>query len=200
MSFQWIGNGQTLLHSTHRGTKSEPKNYRPVSLTSICCKLMEKLVRSQIMKYLKRVRLLHDKLHGFLPGRSTTLQLLKVMDEWTEAVDRGKEVDVIYLDFKAFDSVPHIRLINILEQYGTRDENLQWIEQFLKSREQRVIANKKSPCWALLSTTGRKRAFSSLTERNAFKWHFTNLTPAESTQLTAKHWKKWARKRTSERI
>ena len=74
---------------------------------------MEKLVMSQIMKNLKRERLLHDKQYGFLPGRSTTLQLLKVLNEWTEAVDKEKEVDVIYLDFrKAFDTVPHILYAN----------------------------------------------------------------------------------------
>ena len=61
------------------------------------------------MRYLKREMLLHDKQNGFLPGQSTTLQPLKVLDEWTEAVDRGKDVDVIYLDFrKAFDSVTQI--------------------------------------------------------------------------------------------
>ena len=74
---------------------------------------MEKLVMSQIMKNLKRERLLHDKQYGFLPGRSTTLQLLKVLNEWTEAVDKEKEVDVINLDFrKAFDTVPHILYAN----------------------------------------------------------------------------------------
>ena len=56
---------------------------------------MGKLVRSQIIKYLKREKLLHDKHYGFLPGQPTTLQLLKVLDDWTEAVDRGKTVDVV---------------------------------------------------------------------------------------------------------
>ena len=101
------------------------------------------------MKHLKGERLLHDEQDRFLPGRSTTLQLLKVSDKWTEAVDRGKEVGVIYLSVrKAFDIVPHIRLNNILEQYGIRGKNLQWIEQFLKSREQRVIVNQEKSLWS----------------------------------------------------
>ena len=117
-------------------------------------------MRSQIMKYLKRERLLHDK-HGFLPARSTTSQLLKVLDEWTKAVDRGKENDVIYLDFrKAFDNVPHFRIINILEQYGIRGKNLQWIEQFLKSREQHVIVNQEKSLWsAVVSEVPRGSVF-----------------------------------------
>ena len=60
----------------------------------------------------------------------------------------GKEVDEIYLVFrKAFNSEPHIRSINMLEQYGIRGKNLQWIEQFLKSREQRVIVNQEKSIW-----------------------------------------------------
>ena len=86
----WKRANITAIHKS--GQKSEPNNYRPVSLTSICSKIMEKMVRSQIIKYLKRERLLHDKQYGFLLRRSTTLQLLKVLDEWTEAVERGKKL------------------------------------------------------------------------------------------------------------
>ena len=76
-----------------------------------------------------------------------------MLDEWTEAVDRGKEVDVIYLDFrKAFVTVPHIRLNNILEQYGIRGKNLQRIEQFFKSKEQRVIVNQVKSLWSAVVT------------------------------------------------
>ena len=72
-----------------------------------------------------------------------------MLDDRTEAVDRGKEVDVFYLDLReAFDSVHHIRLINILEQYEIRGKNLHWIEQFLKSREQRVILNQEKSSWS----------------------------------------------------
>ena len=80
-----------------------------------------------------------------------------MLDEWIEAVDRGKDVGVIYLEFrKAFDSVPHLRIINILEHYGTRVKNLQWIEHFLKSREQRVLVNQEKSLWRATSegTTG----------------------------------------------
>ena len=113
---------------------------------------MEKLVRSQITKTRKATT---RQTIWFSTRQSTTLQLLKVLDVWTEAVDRRKKVDVIYLDFrKTFVSVPHIRLINKLEQYGNRGKNLQWIEQYLKSREQRVSVNQEKT----LSSAGFHRA------------------------------------------
>ena len=122
------------------------------------------------MKYLKRERLLHDEQYGFVPGRSTTFYFLKVLDEWTEVVDRGKEVDVVYLEFrKAFDSVPHLRIINILEQYGIRARNLQWIEQFLKSREQLVLLNQAKSLWhAVVSVVPQcPSTFSFICQLNA---------------------------------
>ena len=58
-------------------------------------------------------KLFSKKQFGFISGRSTTLQLLKVMNEWTEILDNGGSIDSVYMDFmKAFDKVPHKRLIN----------------------------------------------------------------------------------------
>ena len=90
-----------------KGDKSDPGNYRPVSLTSIACKMMEKLVRNQIVEHMKRNKLFSKKQFGFISGRSTTLQLLLVLDQWTEILDNGGSIDSVYMDFmKAFDKVP----------------------------------------------------------------------------------------------
>ena len=64
-----------------KGDKAEPGNYRPVSLTSVICKTMEKLVREIISKHMSANKLFSNKQFGFISGRSTTLQLLQVMDE-----------------------------------------------------------------------------------------------------------------------
>ena len=78
--------------------------------------------------------------HGFVHGRSCTTQLLKVIDKWTEILDQGGSVDAVYLDFaKAFDTVPHQRLLTKLEGYGVGGRMLQWIQQFLMGRRQRVV-------------------------------------------------------------
>jgi len=58
-----------------------PENYRPISLTSIVCKVMEKLVRNKLEVYLKCNKMITDKQFGFVKGRSTVLQLLKVLDD-----------------------------------------------------------------------------------------------------------------------
>ena len=100
-----------------KGDKSNPGNYRPVSLSSVICKLMEKLVRVIIVNHMIKNELFSNKQFGFISGRSTTLQLLRVMDEWTEILDHGGQIDSIYMDFmKAFDKVPHRRLLKKMEQ------------------------------------------------------------------------------------
>ena len=88
--------------------------------------------------------MLSDKQFGFLGGRSTVLQLLIVLDKWTEILDRGGVVDVIYCDFqKAFDTVPHNRLLEVLYNYGIKDPVLSWIRDFLTNRRHQVAINGK---------------------------------------------------------
>ena len=70
------------------------------------------------------------------------------MEEVTEAIDRGEEVDVIYLDFaKAFDKVPHKTLLSKVKGYGIKGEIYDWIKDFLSNRKQRVVINGKFPHW-----------------------------------------------------
>ena len=70
------------------------------------------------------------------------LQLLKVLDIWTEILDEGGSIDIIYCDFmKAFDKVPHRRLIHKVRQYGITDNILGWIENFLNNRKQVTVIN-----------------------------------------------------------
>ena len=110
------------------GDKCVAGNYRPVSLTSVVCKVMEKLIRNHIMSYMKMNNFFTNKQYGFISGRSTTLQLLEVMDKWTEALDRGKTIDCIYIDYqKAFDKVPHNRLISKFRAYHISDQMINWI-------------------------------------------------------------------------
>ena len=136
-----------------QGSRHEAANYRPVSLTCIACKIMESIVRDVIMQHLLANKLLSDHQHGFVPGRSCSTQLLKVIDEWTEALDKGKSLDVIYLDFaKAFDSVPHKRLILKMSAYGVRGKLLNWIENFLTDRWQRVTVMGESSEWSRVSS------------------------------------------------
>ena len=89
-----------------KGTKGDPGNYRPVSLTSVPCKLLETIIKDRIMQHLIANKLIKESQHGFMPGKSCASNLVTFMDTVTTAVDEGDSVDIFYLDFaKAFDEV-----------------------------------------------------------------------------------------------
>ncbi|BHF76599.1 hypothetical protein SprV_0501969800 [Sparganum proliferum] len=103
------------------GSRVSANNHRPVSLTSICCKIMEKLTKQQVMQFLEQNHLLSNSQHGFRKSRSSVTNLLYCLEHWTRAADRGDMVHDIYVDFKkAFDSVPHHRLLYKLSRVGVR--------------------------------------------------------------------------------
>ena len=118
-----------------KGDKKEAGNYRPVSLTAVCCKMMKSIIRDNIMTHMTKYNLFCDEQHGFVPGRSCMTQLLVTLDDWTELLDQGLPVDAIYLDFKkAFDTVPHERLLLRAESCGIQGDVLQWLRAFLVGR------------------------------------------------------------------
>ena len=108
------------------GDRHSPASYRPISLTSIPCKILERLIKKAILTHLQRNELISDSQHGFLPGRSCTTNLLLYMDSLTQARDDGLISDTIFFDFaKAFDKVPHKPLLHKLQAYGVCGELLQ---------------------------------------------------------------------------
>lgn len=122
-----------------KGSRKSASNYRPVSLTCILCKQLETFVRDHVVDHMRKNSLFSNKQFGFISGRSTSLQLLHVLERWTQILDAGGSLDCIYLDFmKAFDKVPHRRLIYKLQHYGISNSIIQWIESFLSDRKQRV--------------------------------------------------------------
>ena len=91
----------------------------PVSLTTIACKMMEQLVRNEVMEHMMTNNLLSSFQHGFVHGRSCTTRLLAVLDKWTEVIEQGESINAIYLDFAiAFDMAPQQRLLVKLKGYG----------------------------------------------------------------------------------
>ena len=124
------------------GPKSKPENYRPISLTSVPGKILERLIRDELVSHMKANNLFSCSQHGFLAGRSCTTQLLEFLEDVTTALDNGEDVDVIYPDFcKAFDKVPHKRLLRKLWGYGIRGNVHAWIQDFLSDRKQHVRIN-----------------------------------------------------------
>nr|VZI39815.1 unnamed protein product [Spirometra erinaceieuropaei] len=130
------------------GARTNANNYRPVSLTCICCKIMEAIVKKATMEFMEQGHLISDLQHGFRQNRSCLSSLLLSTEQWTRALDEDGRVDVMYTDFKkAFDSVPHKRLIYKLSEMGIRGTLLTWITDFLTGRSQTVCieASRSTP-------------------------------------------------------
>jgi len=95
-----------------KGKSCDVSNYNPISLTSICCKIKESIIKDQLQTYLHSKRLISRHQHGFLPRRSTGTQLIDCLNDWTLNIENKQSLDSIYIDFaKAFDSVIHTKLI-----------------------------------------------------------------------------------------
>ena len=131
-----------------KGSRNKSVNYRPVRLTSVICKVLETIIRDHMMDFLIKHKLINPSQHGFLKARSCLTNLLCFFEEITKWVDEGSPVDVIYLDFqKAFDKVPHQRLILKLKSHGMGNSIINWIEQWLKDRRQRVVVDGEVSRW-----------------------------------------------------
>jgi Reverse transcriptase (RNA-dependent DNA polymerase)/Endonuclease-reverse transcriptase len=131
-----------------KGLKSDPSNYRPVSLTSICCKMLESVIRDEVVLHMTRNGLIEDSQHGFVKTRSCATNLIEFLDYLTEAAERGEATDAIFLDFaKAFDKVPRRRLLEKLAGIGVGGNILGWIEKWLSGRRQRVVLNGAASDW-----------------------------------------------------
>lgn len=128
-----------------KGSKSDPSNYRPISLTSSAAKLMESIIREDLYAFVTANNLLRNTQHGFRPGYSCNSQLIHFFNFVTAAHNLGDSVDCIYLDFsKAFDTVPHGRLLfKLHQQFHIVGHLFKWLQDFLSDRSFSVLSNGK---------------------------------------------------------
>jgi hypothetical protein len=123
-----------------KGERYRPENYRPVSLTSVPCKVMEHVVVHSLMGHLESNNILIPEQHGFRRQRSCETQLIGLVDELTQELENKHQEDVIALDFsKAFDKVNHSLLVHKLKRYGVTGDLNRWIQAFLQDRQQSVV-------------------------------------------------------------
>ena len=131
-----------------KGSRSKSENYRPVSLTSVICKLLERLIKDHLVDFLVKNKLINTSQHGFLKARSCLTNMLCFWEDVTKWVDEGSPVDIIYLDFKkAFDKMPHQRLLLKLKAHGIGNSMINWIEKWLIDRRQRVVVDGEVSNW-----------------------------------------------------
>ncbi|KAF1544809.1 hypothetical protein FQV19_0013932, partial [Eudyptula minor] len=110
-----------------KGRKEDPGNYRPVSLTSVPGKIMERFILRALTRHERDNQGIRPSQHGFTRGRSCLTNLISFYDQVTRLVDEGKAVDVVYLDFsKAFDTVSHSILLEKLAAHGLDRCTLRW--------------------------------------------------------------------------
>ncbi|MBY0581224.1 MAG: hypothetical protein K2P53_06055 [Rickettsiales bacterium] len=131
-----------------KGNKLKACNYRPVSLTSVPCKVMERIIKERILKHCSQHNLISKSQHGFVHNKGCLTNLIESRDIITEAAYRGHLVDIIFTDFaKAFDTVPHRRLLHKIQAYGIRGQLFHWISAWLTKRKQRVVIGEQTSEW-----------------------------------------------------
>ena len=147
LPYWWKRANITPIHK--KGAKDVVENYRPVALTSIVCKILEKKIFKHIYNFLNKEQLLSKYQSGFSPGDGTSYQLLDLMNDLYESFDDGKQIGAVFLDFsKAFDHVWIRGLLSKLSANGIRGKLLRWLKSYLANREQRVTIDGTCSGWA----------------------------------------------------
>ena len=130
----------SIISPIHKGgQKTMPKNYRPIALTSLLIKIFEKIIRHQIVAFIEENSLMNPNQHGFRTGRSCLSQLLQHFDRLSDLLEKGHNVDIIYLDLaKAFDKLDYLVTLQKLYNFGIVGKVFSWIQAFLTQRRQCV--------------------------------------------------------------
>ncbi|GAB0186434.1 mitochondrial enolase superfamily member 1 [Grus japonensis] len=131
-----------------KSQEENPRNYRPVSLTSVPGKVVEQIILSAIKQYVLDNQVIRPSQRGFMKGRSCLTHLISFYDKVTHSVDEGKAVDVVYLDFsKAFDTISHSILLEKLAAHSLDGCTLHCVKNCLDGQAQRVVVNGVKSSW-----------------------------------------------------
>ena len=139
------------VHKKNR--KDYRENYRQISLTSVACKVSEKIVKDRVVNFWQDLNVFNPNQFGFLEGKSTLSQLLCCFDDWASSRNKSRPTDAIFLDFsKAFDSVPHELLLLKLKCHGIDGSLLHWLSSFLTNCKQRVVVRGTHSSWTCVTS------------------------------------------------
>lgn len=121
------------------GDKSEIGNFRPISLISTFAKLFEKCLKDRLFNFFLKNKLLHKNQFGFQKDISSSHAMLELVDSIKSNLDKDKKCIGVFLDLaKAFDTVPHCKLLDVLEHSGVRGTALEVFRSYLENRMQQV--------------------------------------------------------------
>ena len=128
-----------------KGKKSLATNYRPISLTSVICRLLERIIHSQMLSHLLLNLIISSAQHGFVQRRSTQTQQITFMEKLTSLYDNHTQTEIIYLDFsKAFDKVSHLKLLHVLHHFKIHHSIVTWIANYLTGGTQVTMVDSSS--------------------------------------------------------
>jgi Reverse transcriptase (RNA-dependent DNA polymerase) len=132
----------------NKGSKTDPNNYRPISILPVLARTLEKAAAAQLYNFCDVNSVIPQQQFGFRRNSSCEMAILSAMDSWMGAVDSGKFVGAILLDLsKAFDCVPHQQLLHELAKIGVGSSALNWFASYLNGREQRVSSSQEVTQW-----------------------------------------------------
>lgn len=128
----------TIIIPIHKeGDKNKPENFRPIALTSVFSKIMEKIIKQRIMSYLKKIQFISSKQYAFQENTNTQTAVLDLITEVENEIENGKYTVIIFLDLKkAFDTISKDILISKMEKIGIRGKQLELIRSYLRNRPQ----------------------------------------------------------------
>ena len=125
------------------GSKSDPNNYRQISILPTISKIFERHINKHLMAYLNKYSLIHESQFGFRPKHSCQTALVKLIDKWMACIDSGAIIGTMFIDFrKAFDLVDHELLIKQLSAYKVCSSSPRWFISYLESRQQTVQSDR----------------------------------------------------------
>ena len=131
-----------------KGSKTDPGNYRPISILPVLGRALEKVAASQLYDYCEKNVVIPSQQFGFRKESSCEMALVSAMDYWLRSVDEGKYAGALLLDLsKAFDCVPHQKLLQELSMAGAGDSALKWFASYLSGRQQRVRCREITTHW-----------------------------------------------------
>ena len=131
-----------------KGSKEDPKNYRPVSILPVLSRMFEKIISTQLYDFCEQHEVLPVEQYGFRRKSSCETALLAATNEWMKEIDRGKIVGALLVDLsKAFDSVPHNQLLQELLEINCSRDALMWFHSYLTNRWQRVCECNQTTPW-----------------------------------------------------